>query len=182
MFALCFWAMSEDFENEGPNSKGVALGLWLACFFGAFGMHRFYLGRPFSGFLYFITAGGFFIGQIVDLLRLPAMVAEENMKHAALRALTERRALKAAGLPLLPPASMNPTPVAPAEGPEQFRIKLVQAAAKYGGTLSVTQGVLATGKAFEEVERELDAMARSGYVDITNDETTGMVVYNFGQL
>lgn len=182
MFALCFWAMSEDFENEGPNSKGVAFGLWLSCVFGFFGLHRFYLGRPASGLLYFFTFGLLGIGQLVDLLRLPALVAEENTKHAALRALTERRALQAAGLPLLPPASMNATPAAPAEGPEQFRVKLVQAAAKYGGTLSVTQGVLATGKAFEEVERELDAMARSGYVDITNDETTGMVVYNFGQL
>ena len=61
-------------------------------------------------------------------------------------------------------------------------IKLVQAAAQYGGKLSVTQGVMATGKSFEEVERALDEMVKSGYVDVTNDENTGVVVYNFGQL
>ena len=182
MFALCFWAMNEDFENEGPNSKGVAFGLWLSCIFGFFGLHRFYLGRPVSGLLYFFTFGLLGIGQLVDLLRLPAMVAEENMKYAVLRGMTEKRALRAAGVPLLAPASMTTTPRAPSETPEHFRVKLVQAASQYGGTLSVTQGVLATGKSFEQVESELDAMARSGYVDITNDETTGMVVYNFGQL
>ena len=50
------------------------------------------------------------------------------------------------------------------------------------GKLSVTQGVMATGKTFEEVEHALDEMVRSGYVDVTNDENTGIVVYNFGQL
>jgi TM2 domain-containing membrane protein YozV len=169
--------MSDDNETDGPHSKGVAFGLWLACLFLFCGLHRFYLGRPLSGLLYFFTFGLFGVGQIVDLILLPGMVAEANTKHAALRALAERRALQAAGLRQLPAA-----PGAVLETPEQFRVKLVQAAAKYGGTLTVTQGVLATGKPFAEVESELDSMAKSGYVDITNDEKTGMVVYNFGQL
>jgi hypothetical protein len=41
---------------------------------------------------------------------------------------------------------------------------------------------MVTGKPFEIVEAELDAMARSGYVGISNDPDTGMVVYTFGQL
>jgi TM2 domain-containing membrane protein YozV len=170
--------MSDDIETDGPHSKGVAFGLWLACLFLFCGLHRFYLGRPLSGLLYFLTFGLFGVGQIVDLVLLPGMVTEANTKHAALRALAEKRALKALQMRQLP----APSGAAPEQPPEQFRIKLVQAAAKYGGALTVTQGVLATGKAFEEVERELDSMAKSGYVDITNDEKTGMVVYNFGQL
>lgn len=166
--------MSDDIETDGPHSKGVAFGLWLACLFFFCGLHRFYLGRPLSGLLYFFTFGLFGVGQVVDLILLPGMVTEANTKHAALRALAEKRALRAGQLRQLPAPS--------GATPEQFRVKLVQAAAKYGGTLTVTQGVLATGKQFEEVERELDSMAKSGYVDITNDEKTGVVVYDFGQL
>lgn len=169
--------MNDDIEMDGPHSKGVAFGLWLACLFLFCGLHRFYLGRPLSGLLYFFTFGLFGVGQIVDLVLLPGMVADANTKHAALRALAEKRALRAANIRQLPGAVTEAS-----ELPEQFRVKLVQAAAKYGGTLTVTQGVLATGKAFAEVERELDEMVKSGYVDITNDEKTGVVVYNFGQL
>lgn len=169
--------MNDDIETEGPHSKGVAFGLWLACLCLFCGLHRFYLGRPLSGLLYFFTFGLFGVGQIVDLVLLPGMVADANTKHAALRALAEKRALKAVSIRQLPAASMEAS-----ETPEQFRVKLVQAAAKYGGTLTVTQGVLATGKPFAEIERELDEMVKSGYVDITNDEKTGMIVYNFGQL
>ena len=178
--------MSEDLE--GPNNKGVAFALWLACIFGFCGIHRFYLGRPGTGLLYLFTLGLLGVGQLVDLIRLPAMVEEENLKTAALRALAEKRALQAMGVqPLLPPARLSvpalpPAPPIPEEIPEKFRIKLVKAAAKYGGKLTVTQGVLATGKTFEEVESELDSMAKSGYVGIDNDENTGVIVYTFGEL
>ncbi|MCG8418262.1 MAG: TM2 domain-containing protein [Proteobacteria bacterium] len=191
--------MRDDLEQEGPNNKGVAFALWLACFLGFFGIHRFYLGRPGTGLLYLFTFGLFGVGQLVDLIRLPAMVAEENTKAAALKALAEKRALQAAQLRQLPPASESSTAAIPAlelaesttapalppaaqSTPETFRIKLVKAASKYGGTLTVTQGVLATGKTFAQVESELDEMAKSGYVGIDNDSTTGAVVYTFGQL
>ncbi len=174
--------MSDD--QDGPNNKGVAFALWLACVFGLCGIHRFYLGRTGTGLLWLFTFGLFGFGQLVDLIRLPAMVEEENTKNAALQALAEKRALQGIGVPLLAPPR-GPAPVVAAEEsvtPESFRIKLVQAAAKYGGKLTVTQGVLATGKTFAEVEEELDAMTRSGYVGIDNDESSGVVVYTFGQL
>jgi hypothetical protein len=41
---------------------------------------------------------------------------------------------------------------------------------------------MATGKSFAEVEAELDAMAKSGYVGIDVDEETGRVTYAFGEL
>ena len=44
-------------------------------FFGAFGVHRFYLGRTFSGILYLCTAGLCGIGIIFDLFAIPAMAA-----------------------------------------------------------------------------------------------------------
>ncbi|MCI7494011.1 MAG: TM2 domain-containing protein [Ruminococcus sp.] len=38
--------------------------------FGLAGMHRLYVGKYVSGILYFLTAGGFFIGTICDLCAL----------------------------------------------------------------------------------------------------------------
>jgi TM2 domain-containing membrane protein YozV len=173
--------MQNDLEGGQQHSKGLSFLLWLSCLFGVCGVHRFYLGRPVSGVLYLFTLGFLGIGQLVDLFLLPGMVDDANTKHAALQALAEKRALRAAGIHphlALPPASG----MSEVDSPEKFRVKLVQAAAQYGGKLSVTQGVMATGKTFEEVESALDGMVRSGYVDVTNDDATGVVIYNFGQL
>lgn len=175
-------SMQNDLEGGQQNSKGMAFLLWLPCLFFVCGIHRFYLGRPLSGLLYLLTFGLFGVGQLVDLLLLPGMVEEANTKNAALQALAEKRALRAAGMH--PHLALPPGPMAlvEVESPEKFRVKLLQAAAQYGGKLSVTQGVMATGKTFEEVEHVLDDMVKSGYVDVTNDDNTGVVVYNFGQL
>ena len=180
--------MMDDLDREleeGPNNKGVAFALWLACIFGFCGIHRFYLGRWGTGLLWLCTLGLFGFGQLVDLLRLPGMVREENMKFAAFRALAEKRRLgPMQQRPALPPAQQNLPALPPGEPdtPEAFRRKLLKAAAKYKGCLTVPQGVMATGKTFEEVEAELDSMARSGHVGIDNDEKTGAVVYTFGDL
>jgi len=155
---------------EREYSAGVAFLLWLACLFGLCGLHRFYLGRPISGFLYLITLGFLGIGQIIDLARLDTMVEGSNL------AISERRhRLLGAGRAALPAVSLR-------DPAEEMRLSLTRAAAARGGRLSVTQGVMATGKAFQEVEHALDDMARSGYVEIDNDLDSGIVVYRFGEL
>ena len=47
---------------------------------GFLGLHHFYLDRPLWGVLYFFTIGMFGIGWLVDLVRLPWLVKEHNMK------------------------------------------------------------------------------------------------------
>jgi hypothetical protein len=71
---------------------------------------------------------------------------------------------------------------APTSAPEDLRVALTREAAKRNGALSVTQGVLASGKTFKEVEAALDEMAKSGYVGIDNDPDTGVVIYTFREL
>ena len=55
----------------------VAYLLWLL---GGpfFGLHKFYLGRPFMGLLYIFTCGGFFLGWIADFFTLPHQVQMAN--------------------------------------------------------------------------------------------------------
>jgi TM2 domain-containing membrane protein YozV len=63
-------------------STGVAYLLWLGCFFLLFGLHRFYLGKPFTGLLWLFTLGLLGVGQLLDLLLIPGMVAQANLRLA----------------------------------------------------------------------------------------------------
>src|SRR5688500_16639179 len=114
----------------------MAFLLWLSCVFGLCGIHRFYLGRPVTGFFYLITFGFFGIGQLIDLFRLRGMVEEQNLAHL------ERRQRALGFQPPLVPALPAPA----ARPPEDLRVALTRAAAAHGGRLTVTQGVLATGR------------------------------------
>lgn len=44
------------------------------------GLHRFYINRSVSGFFYLITWGFFGIGTVIDLIRMPVLVDNENMR------------------------------------------------------------------------------------------------------
>lgn len=61
-------------------SSGVAYLLWLAGLVGLCGLHRFYLGRPWTGLLWLFTGGLLFIGQLIDLILIPGMTAQANLK------------------------------------------------------------------------------------------------------
>jgi TM2 domain-containing membrane protein YozV len=65
------------------KSESTALLLWLCIFIGLGGVHRIYLGKKLSGFLYLGTLGFFFIGQFIDLLRLSTMVSFANLENTA---------------------------------------------------------------------------------------------------
>ncbi|OYP38563.1 hypothetical protein CGZ80_01995 [Rhodopirellula sp. MGV] len=62
-----------------PTHLDVAAYLyWIL---GIFGAHRFYLGKPISGTIYFFTGGLLLIGWIVDLFLIPAMVHEAKQRY-----------------------------------------------------------------------------------------------------
>ncbi len=55
-------------ENESPHSQVVAI---LLCWFvGIFGVHRFYVGKFGTGLLQLVTAGGFGVWWLIDLVVL----------------------------------------------------------------------------------------------------------------
>ncbi len=66
------------------RSTNIADLLWGLWFLGIAGMHRFYLGKPITGLIWFLTGGLFGIGQIIDLFLIPGMVEEQNLKYIAL--------------------------------------------------------------------------------------------------
>ncbi len=60
--------MSQYVTITSDKSKVTALLLCL--FLGYLGIHRFYVGKIGTGFLYLVTGGLFGIGALVDLIRI----------------------------------------------------------------------------------------------------------------
>ena len=49
------------------------------------GFHHFYLENALLGGLYFITGGLFGIGWLADLVRIPSLVKEANLKDTSVK-------------------------------------------------------------------------------------------------
>ena len=57
-------------EGEKKYKEGIAYGLWAGWLFGFAGLHRLYLGKYGTGFLWLFTWGCFGIGQLYDLITM----------------------------------------------------------------------------------------------------------------
>ncbi len=161
----------EGLEEYERKTAGTSYILWALCAVGAFGLHRFYLGKVGTGLAYLFTFGFLGIGQLIDLFSIPSMVRDANARRLMERGRGPLRLTSAdEGTRRL---SHQP------RTPQELRKALLIAARENGGQLTVTQGVVATGKDFDEIESELDAMARKGYVDVDNEPESGVLLYRF---
>lgn len=161
--------------DQAPYSTGLSYGLWCAGLAGACGIHRFYMGKIGTGLLYLVTFGLLGIGQLVDLFRMKSLVKNANIRDG--RIPHPRQAAQLPGVDV-----KHGKPDAKQLPPMDLQQQLLHAALQNGGELTVTQGVMATGKGFEEVESTLTEMSHKGYVDVDNAPGTGVVVYRFPEL
>ncbi|MBD1823401.1 TM2 domain-containing protein [Cyanobacteria bacterium FACHB-DQ100] len=172
------------------NKVGVAYVLWLGGLFGLSGLHRLYNGEKKTGLLWLGTFGLFGFGQLLDLILIPKMVQVHNERLSEkYKPLLEQNpmTLTIGQITLRPskftgvksPKLIDSTPPI---SQQQATIALLKAAEARGGKLSVTQGVMATGLSFKQVEALLIEMLKSGYVEIGNDAETGTVLYEFREL
>jgi TM2 domain-containing membrane protein YozV len=76
------------------RSAPAAFILWLLCFAGLFGLHRFYLGRPWTGLLWLLTFGLLGIGQLIDLFLIPSMLREGALERRIDRMERERSVMR----------------------------------------------------------------------------------------
>ena len=162
--------MNEPVPDERLMYKeGLGYALWALFFLGLAGVHRIYLGKYGTGIIWMLTFGLFGVGQFVDLFRMKSLIMDANIREGYLPHPRYARQLVSAE-----PRGGKPEPT--------LTQQLLQAARANGGTLTVTQGVAATGLTFKEVEQELTEMLVSGYIDVGNEPTTGVVIYLFPEL
>ena len=64
-----------------PGERDLTEAYILCFFLGWFGGHRFYLGQPGLGVLYFLTFGVFGLGWLADMIRMPQMVDRYNLER-----------------------------------------------------------------------------------------------------
>ncbi|NET03043.1 MAG: NINE protein [Sphaerospermopsis sp. SIO1G1] len=150
--------------------------LCIAGFLGAGGLHRLYNGKIATGLLWFFTFGFFYVGQVVDVLLIPGMVDEYEHK------LRLKAGMSPSGSPMNQQVVNTQVYQPNSNDNNQLMLKLLEAAANRDGFLTVTQGVMATGASFTEVETVLKDMLKSGYVKMDNDPVTGAVTYHFHEL
>lgn len=62
--------ISNNNVTYSGNAKNKWVAFFLCLFFGIFGVHKFYERKILLGIVYFFTAGLFFIGVFVDLIRI----------------------------------------------------------------------------------------------------------------
>ena len=157
---------------ESVYKEVLGYGLWCLCLAGVCGAHRIYMGKWGTGLLWLLTFGLAGVGQLVDLFRMKTLIRDSNVRKGYLP--HPRLAARADA------ASESPTASLPK--PADLRLVLLQAAERKGGELTVTQGVMTSGKSFEEVEKCLRDMVDKGYVDVDNVPGSGVIVYRFPEL
>lgn len=163
------------------NDVGTSYLFWLACLLQLHGLHRLYNGKVGTGLLWLCTFGLFGVGQFLDLVFIPSMVNEHNLK------VRNRLDSSPTGVPINSVTWVEPRRkphAAPVVAPKGDRpmLQLLKAAQARGGKISVTQGVLDTEMGFVEVETTLREMVKSGYVAVENHPETGVILYHFIEL
>lgn len=65
-------------RTSDTHSITIGYVLWL---FGFTGAHRFYYGKPITGTLWFLTLGLLGIGWLIDLVLIPKMDREADIRY-----------------------------------------------------------------------------------------------------
>lgn len=169
-----------------PPMRSLTVSYLLAAlgFLGVSGVHRFYLGKPITGIIWFLTGGLFMLGTIYDLITMESQVREAN-----------RYALPA-GQGMLPPGAGYPGAYPPPQGyappapdpnadlrnPEvDLELRVLKLARLRGGRLSAASTAAELAIPVAEADAKLTEIAKAGHANVdVSDE--GAVIYDFPSL
>jgi hypothetical protein len=151
-------------------SLPVAYALWAISGCGALGLHRFYLGKAGTGFIWLLSGGLGGVGCIYDAFTLPRQVREANYKYEAEAA----HALGAgtAGGRFDPASGLT---YKRTESPEKT---ILRVARKNGGQVTPGEVAIESDISVEDARNELDKMAKNGSAEI-RVRSSGVIVYFF---
>ena len=180
-----------------PLMRSLTVSYLLAAlgFLGVSGVHRFYMGKPVTGIIWFLTGGLFMLGTIYDLITMESQVRESNRYAlpAGQAMLPPGAAPYQGGYPGgYPPNPGNPPP-GPAYAPPQdpnadlrdptvdLELRVLKLARLRGGKLTAASTAAELAIPVAEADEKLTDIAKAGHanVDITEE---GAVVYDFPAL
>lgn len=136
------------------TNNGTAYLLWCCSTFGLCGIHRFYLGKPVSGLIYLCTFGVFGLGQLLDLIFIPNIVEQKNLKEQQL--ITANT----------PPAIPSP----------RLDIMILKICREMGGA-TLSDCVIETESAPDEVKKTIYKLSVDGLLTVGNRDSDGAVIY-----
>lgn len=153
------------------KDKSTSYLFWIAGCVGFCGLQRIYLGRYVTGVLYLATGGCLGIGQLLDLLLIPGMVDEENLKYMALR-----------GGVGYGPALQSQNPVVMVERTqrpartESMEVSILRIC-RDRGEATLSDCVIDTGADIKEVKAVIRNLIHEDLLQIYNRDSDGSVVY-----
>lgn len=178
-------------RQQQPAITEISVPLaYLLCALGLLGLggiHRFYLGRYISGFIYLCTGGLFGLGQIIDLFLIPSMVEEKNRYLWAKSRTQDTRHLTNMGEEILRQTTHNipwqkqKISHSSSATPQKTDplVKLLKAAAANNNVLSIGQAIILMELPPDQVKELLNNAVKQELAHIDNDLSTGAVRYYF---
>jgi hypothetical protein len=155
-------------------SVGLAYLLWFLSGCGALGLHRFYLKKKGTGFLWMFTFGLCMVGGIYDFFTLSGQVQEANIRLALrdspLRAGPQRR--RETGNWRYA-EEVETRIVRKKESLERSILKLAK---EHKGILSVSEVALAADVDLEEAKKALETLVKRGFAEL-RVRKSGILVY-----
>jgi len=159
-------------RGEGVKySLPVAYALWAISGFGALGLHRFYLGKTGTGFLWLLTGGLAGAGGLYDLFTLPRQVQEANLRNDVEAALTMGSA-RSAGELYAPGMDSR---FRKSESPEKTILRIAR---KNSGQVTPGEVAIESDISIDEARKALDELAKKGIAEV-RVRSSGVLVYFF---
>jgi len=161
-------------------SKSVAYVLGIISFLPPFnGLLRFYLKRPVQGVIYSLTAGCVWIGNILDIVQIPQLVRDANMR------LKQRQLAALRKFPELTDDPDSVSAQAPADASrdalsEAHTIErhILRSAKQNGGITTPSEVALDGSVPIERAREVLDYLVSKGFAEIRVNRS-GIIVYRF---
>ena len=164
-----------------PPMRSLTVSYLLAAlgFLGVSGVHRFYLGKPITGILWFLTGGLFMLGTIYDLITMESQVREANRY-----ALPPGQGMLPPGVGYFPAQGYAPPqdPNADLRNPQvDLELRVLKLARLRGGRLTAASTAAELGIPVADADAKLTEIAKAGHanVDISDE---GAVLYDFPSL
>jgi TM2 domain-containing membrane protein YozV len=154
-----------------PKDKSISYIFWIAGCVGCCGLQRIYLGRYFTGLLYLATGGCLGIGQLLDLILIPGMVDEENLKYLALQG--------GVGYGSTLPSQNQVVMVERTQRPartESMEVSVLRIC-RDRGEATLSDCVIDTGAEIKEVKAVIRNLIHEDLLQIHNRDSDGSVVY-----